>query len=112
MTRSKKKKNSPGSSDIHTDGICVPDPANPSVLLTFVGTWSEHDPSWEVRTLPKIPTDLLYPPPPPPTVALEIDHSSILVAYIPMLICRSRAGAITLTRGACRFQLAPGLPRR
>jgi hypothetical protein len=65
MTRSKKKKNSPGSSDIHTDGICVPDPANPSVLLTFVGTWSEHDPSWEVRTLPKIPTDLLYPPPPP-----------------------------------------------
>ena len=34
----------------HKDGITVPDPGNSRKLLTMVGTWSEQDPSWEVRT--------------------------------------------------------------
>ncbi|KAI0280935.1 hypothetical protein BGY98DRAFT_283289 [Russula aff. rugulosa BPL654] len=40
----------PGSSDIYTfhkDGISMPDPGNPPIILKFVGTWSENDPSWE-----------------------------------------------------------------
>jgi hypothetical protein len=41
-----------GFSHIHKDGVSVPDPGNPSILLTMVGTWSEDDPLWEVRTLP------------------------------------------------------------
>ena len=61
----------PGSSYIHTDGMSVREATNPQVLLTFVGTRSEHDPSWEVRTLPKIPTVLQYHP---STVALEPYH--------------------------------------
>ena len=51
----------PGSShshEFHTDGMSAPDPGNPNVILKFVGTWSDHDPSWEVRMLPNIPNVL------------------------------------------------------
>jgi hypothetical protein len=47
-------------SSIRTDGISVPDPGNPRILLTLVGTWSEHDPSWEVRTLPNTVSPPFY----------------------------------------------------
>ena len=97
-----------GSSYFHTDGICVPDPLNGKTILIMVGTRSEHDPSWEVRTLPKIPSILLYRPS-TPTAALEPYHCLILVVCVPMSICRRRAGVITWTRGVCH-QLAPGLP--
>jgi hypothetical protein len=50
----------PRSSYTHTDGMSIPDPADMRLILNFVGTWSEHDPSWEVRTLPNIPTILPY----------------------------------------------------
>ena len=97
----------PGSSYIHKDGMSIPDPLNASVILNFVGTWSEHEPSWEVRTLPMIPTVLPYHP---STVALEPYNSPILVAYVPMLICGKRAGNIILRQDVCCFQLATGLP--
>lgn len=63
----------------------MPDPGNSHIILKFVGTWSENDPSWEVRTLPNIPTVLPYHS---STVTLEPYHSQILVAYVPILICK------------------------
>jgi len=86
----------PGSSHTHKDGIVIQDPGNSQCILTMVGTWSEHDSSWEVRTLPKTSAVSPYHP---SIVALEPCHSQILVAYVPILICRRRAGVITLTRG-------------
>jgi hypothetical protein len=72
----------PGSSYIHTDGMSVREPGNPRVRLTFVGTQSEHDPSWEVRTLPKIPTDLPYPP------AQPSPWSYTTVRFYCLITCR------------------------
>ena len=66
----------------HRDGITIPDPGNSKMFLTMVGTWSEQDPSWEVRTF-----------------YLEPYYNLIVVVYAPMLIFRRRAGVITLTRG-------------
>jgi hypothetical protein len=43
----------PGSP--HTLGVTFQELANPGIILQFVGTWSEHDPSWEVRTFVKNP---------------------------------------------------------
>jgi hypothetical protein len=62
----------------------MPDPGNSHIILKFVGTWSENDPSWEVRTLPKIPAVLPYHT---SIVTLEPYHSPILVAYVQILIC-------------------------
>ena len=38
----------PDSFFTHKDGMSISEPENPNVILKFVGTWSEHDPSWEV----------------------------------------------------------------
>lgn len=76
----------PGSSDVDTDGMTCPDPLNPSVILKFVGTWSEHDPSWEVCTFAKTPTVSSYRSSVASTVTLNPYCSPIIVACVQILI--------------------------
>ena len=68
------------SSYIHKDGVSLPDPANPRAFFTHVGVWSEHDPSWEVRSVAK---NLPFLPYHLSSVTLELYRSLISVAHVP-----------------------------
>ena len=81
-----------GDTPVEGEFFRIPDPVNSHIILKLVGTWSENDPSWEVRTLPKIPTVLPYHS---STVTLEPYHSPVRVAYVPILTC-TVGGALAL----------------